>query len=218
MLAAHGLDACNLIVAPFAAAMTFGGLRLVRDAFDEACARHGNPPGRLMCSYFLHFADTPAEEEAARARQIRYYRECAVAAFPGDIATAPPSYRYFLDIVDRLNKVRPEDLSDNSVLLGPPARIIESLKKVEAAGVAEVILYVNVGLKPHSQVKDEMARFMDRRLAPRPLGIAIALGRDARQLLGPSPGPSTSCTATVPRLPSGWADGSLAVSQMVSGV
>jgi alkanesulfonate monooxygenase SsuD/methylene tetrahydromethanopterin reductase-like flavin-dependent oxidoreductase (luciferase family) len=151
---------CNLIVAPFAAAMTFGGLKQVRDAFDEASARHGNEPGRLMCSYFLHFADTPAEEEAARARQIRYYRECAVAAFPGDIATAPPSYRYFLDIVDRLNKVRPEDLSDNSVLLGPPARIIDSLKKVEAAGVAEVILYLNVGLKPHSQVKDEMARFM----------------------------------------------------------
>ena len=30
----------------------------------------------------------------------------------------------------------------------------------EAARVAEVILYVNVGLKPHTQVRDEMARFM----------------------------------------------------------
>ena len=28
-----------------------------------------------------------------------------------------------------------------------------------AAGLDEVILYVNVGLKPHAQVKDEMARF-----------------------------------------------------------
>ena len=37
---------------------------------------------------------------------------------------------------------------------------IESLKKVEAAGFDEVILYFNVGLKPHGQVKDEMARFM----------------------------------------------------------
>ncbi|HEX3882019.1 MAG TPA: LLM class flavin-dependent oxidoreductase [Stellaceae bacterium] len=151
---------CNLIVAPFAAAMTFGGLRQVRDLFDEASARHCNPPGRLMCSYFLHFADTPAEEDAARARQIRYYKECAIAAFPSDLATAPPSYRYFLEIVDRLHKVRPQDLSDNSVLLGTPARIVDSLKKVEAAGIAEVILYVNVGLKPHAQVKDEMARFM----------------------------------------------------------
>ena len=151
---------CNLIVAPFAAAMTFGGLRQVREIYDEASARHGRPPGRLMCSYFLHFADTPEAEQAARARQIRYYKECASAAFPGDPATAPPSYRYFVEIVERITNVRPEDLSDNAVLLGPPAQIVDTLKKAEAAGVAEIILYVNVGLKPHAQVRDEMARFM----------------------------------------------------------
>ena len=150
---------CNLIVAPFAAAMTFGGLRQVRDVYDEACLRHGNQPGRLMCSYFLHFADNATEEAAARARQVRYYRECAIAAFPGDLATAPPSYRYFVEIVDRLHKGGPQDLSENSELLGTPAQIIDALKKVEAAGVAEVILYVTVGLKPHAQVKHEMARF-----------------------------------------------------------
>ena len=38
--------------------------------------------------------------------------------------------------------------------------MINVLKKVEAAGFDEVILYVNVGQKPHQQVKDEMARFM----------------------------------------------------------
>ena len=45
------------------------------------------------------------------------------------------------------------------MLLGTPAHITGTLKKVEAAGFDEVILYVNVGLKPHPQVKDEMARF-----------------------------------------------------------
>jgi alkanesulfonate monooxygenase SsuD/methylene tetrahydromethanopterin reductase-like flavin-dependent oxidoreductase (luciferase family) len=151
---------CNLIVAPFAAAMTYGGLRQVNDLYGETCARHGKPPGRLMCSYFIHFADSPTEEAAARARQMRYYNECVIAAFPGDPRTAPPSYRYFVGMVERLRNVRPQDLSDNSVLLGTPAQIIESLKKVEAAGFDEVILYFNVGLKPHSQVKNEMARFM----------------------------------------------------------
>jgi hypothetical protein len=57
--------------------------------------------------------------------------------------------------------VQPEDLTENAVLFGSPARIAETLKKVEAAGVDEVILYFNVGLKPHNQVKDEMARFME---------------------------------------------------------
>jgi len=151
---------CGLIVAPFAAAMSFGGLRQVADLYHETCAKYGNKPGRLMCSYFTHFADSKEQEAAQRARQIRYYRECVIPAFPSDPKTAPPSYRYFVDIVERLAKVKPEDLTENSVLLGSPARIIETLKKVEAAGFEEVILYFNVGLKPHAQVKDEMARFM----------------------------------------------------------
>src|SRR5262252_1673799 len=151
---------CGLIVAPFAAAISFGGLKQVADLYHEACTRHGKTPGRLMCSYFTHFADNKVEEDAQRARQIRYYRECVIPAFPGDPKTAPPSYRYFVDMVERLKNVKPEDLTENSVLLGSSARIVEIMKKVEAAGFDEVILYVNVGLKPHQQVKDEMARFM----------------------------------------------------------
>jgi alkanesulfonate monooxygenase SsuD/methylene tetrahydromethanopterin reductase-like flavin-dependent oxidoreductase (luciferase family) len=142
---------CGLIVAPFAAAMTYGGLRQVAELYHETCARHGQTPGRLMCSYFIHFAHTKEDEEAARARQIRYYKECVIAAFPGDPRTAPPSYRYFVGMVERLRNVRPEDLTENSVLLGAPGRITDTLKKVEAAGFDEVILYFNVGLKPHNQ-------------------------------------------------------------------
>lgn len=63
-------------------------------------------------------------------------------------------------MVERLRNVQPQDLTENSVLLGSPAQITETLQKVEAAGFDEVILYFNVGLKPHALVKDEMARFM----------------------------------------------------------
>ena len=152
---------CGVVVAPFAAAMTFGGLRQVRDAYHEACARYGRAPGRLMCSYFTHFADTPAAERAARARQMRYFHECVLAALPGDPKTAPPTYRYFVGMVENLKKMRPEHLTDNSVLMGTPDQIAQSIRKAEAAGVAEIILYFNVGLKPHGQVKDEMQRFME---------------------------------------------------------
>ena len=164
---------CGLVVAPFAAAMSFGGLKQVADLYHESCAKYGNKPGRLMCSYFTHFADNKQQEDAQRARQIRYYKECVIPAFPGDPSTAPPSYRYFIDMVERLQKVRPEDLTENSVLVGSPARITETLKKVEAAGFEEVILYFNVGLKPHAQVKEEMDRFM-REVAPAIRGQAQA--------------------------------------------
>jgi len=151
---------CGLIVAPFAAAMSYGGLKQVADLYHETCAKQGKTPGRLMCSYFMHFYDNKAQEDEQRARQVRYYKECVIPALPGDPKTAPPSYRYFIDMVERLGKVKPEDLTENSVLLGSSARITETLKKVEAAGFDEVILYFNVGQKPHAQVKDEMARFM----------------------------------------------------------
>src|SRR5262245_19308652 len=73
---------CGLIVAPFAAAISYGGLKQVADLYHETCARHGTKPQRLMCSYFTHFADNAAEEAAQRARQIRYYKECVIPAFP----------------------------------------------------------------------------------------------------------------------------------------
>src|SRR4029078_778904 len=113
-----------------------------------------------MGSYFAHFADNKEQEAAQRARQIRYYKECVIPAFPGDPKTAPPSYRYFMEFVERLHKIKAEDLTENSVLVGSPAQITDTLKKVEAAGFSEVILYFNVGMKPHAQVKDEMDAFM----------------------------------------------------------
>jgi alkanesulfonate monooxygenase SsuD/methylene tetrahydromethanopterin reductase-like flavin-dependent oxidoreductase (luciferase family) len=151
---------CGLIVAPFAAAMSYGGLKQVADLYNETCAKHGMKPGRLMCSYFIHFYDNKDQEDAARARQIRYYKECVIPALPGDAKNAPPSYTYFVDMVERLQKVEPEHLTENSVLLGNAQGITDTLKKVEAAGFAEVILYFNVGMKPHQQVKEEMDRFM----------------------------------------------------------
>src|SRR6266513_6310142 len=125
---------CGLIVAPFAAAMSFGGLKQVADLYHASCEKFGTRPGKLMCSYFTHFADTKEQEMAQRARQIRYYKECVIPAFPGDPKTAPPSYRYFIQIVERLRNIKPEDLTENSVLLGGSSRIADTVKTVEAAG------------------------------------------------------------------------------------
>ena len=38
--------------------------------------------------------------------------------------------------------------------------VLVTARPTQQAGFDEVILYFNVGLKPHAQVKDEMARFM----------------------------------------------------------
>jgi hypothetical protein len=63
-------------------------------------------------------------------------------------------------MVERLQTVPPQGLTESAVLLRTPPRMTEVLKCVEAAGFNEVILHVDVGLKPHGQVKDEMTQFM----------------------------------------------------------
>ena len=62
---------------------------------------------------------------------------------------------------DILENIKKEDLTDKSILIGPSSKVIETLKRVEAAGISEVILYFNVGNKPHQLVKDQMAKFME---------------------------------------------------------
>jgi hypothetical protein len=74
---------------------------------------------------------------------------------------APPTMRYFEKIVGILENMKKEDLSDKSILLGSSAKVTEVLKRVEAAGIEEVILYFNVGAKPHSLVVEQMHKFME---------------------------------------------------------
>ena len=77
----------------------------------------------------------------------------------------PPTYKYFVDIVNILRDMRADKLTDKSILCGSPQYIVDTLKQVEKAGIAEVILYFNYGQKPHALVKEQMERFM-REVAP----------------------------------------------------
>ena len=151
----------NVIYAPFAAAMVYGSLADAVRIYREECAqKHGRAARRAMCSYFIHIADTPEEEAFGRKALISYFHDALISAFPANAKTVPPTYRYFLDIVDILKNMKPESLTSKSVLVGSPQKIIDDLKAVEAAGIGEVILYFNYGLKPHAMVKDQMQRFM----------------------------------------------------------
>lgn len=162
MAAARGL---NIIYAPFATGMMFGGLDKAVQTYREACEAQGNKPGRAMCSYFIHIADTPEENDYGREAQMSYFKNCVLPAITMKPGEAPPTMLYFQKIVGILEGMKKEDLTDKSILIGTPAEITESLKKVEDAGIDEVILYFNVGNKPHEMVKDQMHRFMDE-IAP----------------------------------------------------
>jgi alkanesulfonate monooxygenase SsuD/methylene tetrahydromethanopterin reductase-like flavin-dependent oxidoreductase (luciferase family) len=158
----------NVIYAPFAAAMVYGSLGDAVRVYRETCEQQfKRPMRRAMCSYFVHIASTPEEEQYGKEALVRYFQDALIAAFPSSSGEkVPPTYRYFVEIVNILRDMRPEKLTDKSILCGSPQHIVDTLKTVEAAGVAEVILYFNYGRKPHAQVKEQMERFM-KEVAPR---------------------------------------------------
>jgi alkanesulfonate monooxygenase SsuD/methylene tetrahydromethanopterin reductase-like flavin-dependent oxidoreductase (luciferase family) len=156
----------NIIYAPFAAAMVYGSLADAVRVYREECERkHNRSPRRSMCSYFIHIADDAKEEAYGREALIRYFKDALIAAFPSDPKKVPPTYAYFIKIVEILNNMKAEDLTSRSVLVGSPQKIVDDLKGVERSGISEVILYFNYGLKPHQMVKDQMQRFMEE-IAP----------------------------------------------------
>ncbi len=150
----------NIIFAPFAAAMVYGSLADAVRTFHEEAAKHGRPARRAMCSYFIHIADSAQEEAYGREALIRYFHDALIAAFPSDAKTVPPTYKYFVGIVETLRNMKPESLTNKSVLVGSTQKIIDDLKQIEASGISEVILYFNYGLKPDAMVREQMQRFM----------------------------------------------------------
>ncbi len=151
----------NIIYAPFAAAMMYGSLADAVKLYQDTCEAYGNPPRRANCSYFIHICDSPADKQYAKEGMISYFQDALVDSFPSDPKTAPPTLRYFVEIVATLNHMDTSKLSTKSVLIGSVDHIIRALKEVEAAGISEVILYFNVGKKPHAMVLEQMQRFME---------------------------------------------------------
>jgi alkanesulfonate monooxygenase SsuD/methylene tetrahydromethanopterin reductase-like flavin-dependent oxidoreductase (luciferase family) len=148
----------SVIFAPFAASMVFGSLAEAVARFKTYAADAGFPSSKAMCSYFTCVVDSEEETQAVRERLL-YYLQNITPAFPSNPETAPPHIRYFIDIVDRIQRMRPEDLGERSIVTGTREQVIDQMRRVEAAGIEEVICYFNFGLLPHEQTLAQMRRF-----------------------------------------------------------
>eukprot|EP01034_Spumella_vulgaris_P021011 gene21011-26952_t len=73
----------NVIYAPFAAAMVYGSLADAVRVYRETCETgFKRPMRRAMCSYFVHIASTPEEENYGKEALVRYFQDALIAAFP----------------------------------------------------------------------------------------------------------------------------------------
>ena len=87
-----------------------------------------------------------------------FYLRSIVPAFPSDREKAPPHIRYFVDIVDRIGAMQPDEIGERSIVTGTREQVIEHLRRVEECGIEEVICYFNFGLLPHAETLHQMER------------------------------------------------------------
>ncbi|HXG35621.1 MAG TPA: LLM class flavin-dependent oxidoreductase [Dehalococcoidia bacterium] len=149
----------NAIYAPFAAALVFGSLQNAAAQFKAMAREAGHNDAKVMCSYFFAIADNKEEEQRHKDRLLFYLQKCVTDAFPKDRSKTPPNYAYLIDITERLMGMQSQDLGERSIITGNIDACIESLKKVEEAGIEEVILYFNFGAYSHKETMRMMERF-----------------------------------------------------------
>ena len=148
----------HVIFAPFAANMVFGTMENAISTFNDLSNKHGFTDKKASCSYFINVTETQEETEETKLRMLKYFNGL-VPAFPSDPSKAPPNIRYFAEIVDKLKDLKTTDLSDKSIIVGDADHVIKELKKVEATGLDEVILYFDFGGLSHKDTMISMERF-----------------------------------------------------------
>jgi alkanesulfonate monooxygenase SsuD/methylene tetrahydromethanopterin reductase-like flavin-dependent oxidoreductase (luciferase family) len=125
--------------------------------FKRYATEAGHPDARAMCSYFTCIVDSAPEARAVRERLL-YYLQNFLPAVPQDPERAPAHIRYFVDIAERIKRMQPEDLGERSIVTGTRDEVLDHFRRVEAAGIDEVICYFNFGLLPHAETLRQMER------------------------------------------------------------
>jgi alkanesulfonate monooxygenase SsuD/methylene tetrahydromethanopterin reductase-like flavin-dependent oxidoreductase (luciferase family) len=62
----------NLLLAPFAATVLFGGLGNAATAYREICEKAGKPAQKIKCSYFINIGEGEDERQRALERMVNY--------------------------------------------------------------------------------------------------------------------------------------------------
>jgi alkanesulfonate monooxygenase SsuD/methylene tetrahydromethanopterin reductase-like flavin-dependent oxidoreductase (luciferase family) len=148
----------NSIFAPFAAAMLFGSVEEAARESKRMAIEAGLADPKVMCSYFVSVAHSPDEADRARERVLHYLHNI-LPVLPNDRSKVPAHIAYFVDIVERLRSMKPSQVGDRSIVTGDAEHCIEVLKRCEAGGISEVILYFNFGELSHRDTLKAMERF-----------------------------------------------------------
>jgi alkanesulfonate monooxygenase SsuD/methylene tetrahydromethanopterin reductase-like flavin-dependent oxidoreductase (luciferase family) len=153
----------NVILAPFAAAANFGSMETALSHYRKEAVKHGHPNLEARCSYFVYVIDenesVSAQQHEAVEAMIRYFRTTAQDFPEGEV---PEHMKYWLALRERLSSITPDMLNTNSVIFGTPSFCVEQFKRVEAAGISQVICYFDFGGLPKERVERNIRLFAEQ--------------------------------------------------------
>ena len=111
-----------------------------------------------MFLFHLTSPITKADELRTKER-LRYYLHSVLPAFPGIARQLLLISPILPTLWNDLRSMKAENFGERSVVTGDPEACIATLKKCEAAGIEEVILYFNFGNFNHRDTLKSMERF-----------------------------------------------------------
>jgi alkanesulfonate monooxygenase SsuD/methylene tetrahydromethanopterin reductase-like flavin-dependent oxidoreductase (luciferase family) len=142
-----------------------------RDLYVAAMREAGygdNAVQTALCSWGVsrHIYVAPTDSEAVREAEAaeRWYQQ-SLARFliPENIAAAPPALQsQFRLLEERLKTISWEKLLQETVLFGSPERIVDRVQEMKAAGVGELLCWMNFGGLPHDLVTRSMRLFAEK--------------------------------------------------------
>jgi hypothetical protein len=149
------------------AAMVYGSLADAVRVYRETCeAWFKRPMRRAMCSYFVHIASTPAEEQYGKEALVRYFQDALIAAFPSSSGEkVPPTYKYFVEHREHPARHAAGEADRQVDPVRQPAAHRRHAEDGRGRRHRRGDPLFQLRQKPHALVKEQMERFM-REVAP----------------------------------------------------
>lgn len=149
----------------------FSQIETNRDTYVAALRQAGHSEqdiGDKLRSWGVsrHIYVAPTDAQARReARQAELWYQQSLARFlvPEKIEAVHPSLQpQFRALAERLAAIRWEQLVEETVVFGSPEHVVDRVHEMEAAGVGELLCWMNFGGLPHDRVERSMRLFAEK--------------------------------------------------------
>lgn len=145
-------------------------LKRLRALYADALANANHPTATIddllanwVVTKHVYVADTDAQARREAEPHERWYLDSFARSLRADglPGLSPDVLRQAQTMAERIGHRRWEELIEDSLLIGSPATVRDQVAELEAAGVGELVSWMNFGGLPVKQVRRSMQLFAE---------------------------------------------------------